>query len=98
MTVLAHEKQILEVQQTIHQLKEQNKNNPLWTQDELFKMEKKLELLKKNVYSQLKAWERVASGRHPQRPHAIDYIQNCTDEFIELFGDRTFQDDHAIIA
>ena len=56
MTVLAHEKQIFEVHQTLLKLKEQNKNNPLWTQDELHKMEKKLDLLKKNVYDQLKPW------------------------------------------
>jgi acetyl-CoA carboxylase carboxyl transferase subunit alpha len=98
MTVLAHEKQIFEVQQTLQQLKDQNSQNPLWTQEELVKMEKKLEQLKRNVYSQLKAWDRVAICRHPQRPHTIDYIQNLSDEFVELFGDRTFQDDHAIIA
>ncbi len=98
MTVLAHEKQIFEVQQTLHQLKEQNKNNPLWTQEELHKMEKKLDQLKKNVYSALKPWDRVLICRHPQRPHAIDYIQNLSDEYIEIFGDRNFQDDHAIIA
>ncbi len=98
MTVLAHEKQIFEVQQTLAQLKEQNKNNPLFSADEMQKMEKKLELLKKNVYSQLKPWDRVSICRHPQRPHSIDYIQNLCDEFVELFGDRTFQDDHSIIA
>ena len=43
------------------------------------------------------AWERVAICRHQNRPRALDYIQNCTDEFVELFGDRTFQDDHAVI-
>lgn len=98
MTVLAHDKQILEVKQTIQKLKEQNQSNPVWSQKELLEMEEKLELLKRTVYSQLKPWDRVAICRHPQRPHAIDYIQNCADEFIELFGDRTFQDDHAIIA
>jgi acetyl-CoA carboxylase carboxyl transferase subunit alpha len=98
MTVLAHEKQILEVQQTLQKLKEQNKNSPLWSQKELLEMEKKLEQLKKTVYSQLKAWDRVAICRHPQRPHALDYIQNCAEEFIEIFGDRTFQDDRAIVA
>jgi len=43
-------------------------------------------------------WERVAICRHPKRPHAIDYIKHCVEDFIEIFGDRTFQDDHAIIA
>ncbi len=98
MTVLAHEKQILEVQQTLLKLKEQNKNNPLFSPDEIVKMEKKLEALKEKVYAELKPWDRVAICRHPQRPHAIDYIQNIAEEFVELFGDRTFADDHAIIA
>jgi len=97
MTVLAHEKQIFEVQQTLERLKEQNKGNSLWSNDEMHKMEKKLEQLKKSVYSQLKPWERVAICRHLQRPHTIDYIQNICDEFVELFGDRTFADDRAII-
>jgi len=97
VTVLAHEKPILEYQQTLEKLKEQNKNNALWSQEELVKMEKKLEQLKKSVYSQLKPWERVSICRHPQRPHTSDYIQNICEEFVELFGDRTFQDDHAII-
>ena len=61
MTVLAHEKPILEYQQTLEKLKEQNKNNALWSQEELGKMEKKLEQLKKSVYSQLKPW---GEGRH----------------------------------
>ena len=97
MTILAHEKQILEVQQTLDRLKEQNKNNSLWTQEEMLDMEKKLKELKVSVYSQLKPWERVSICRHPQRPHSIDYIQNICEEFVELFGDRTFQDDRAII-
>jgi acetyl-CoA carboxylase carboxyl transferase subunit alpha len=97
MTILAHEKPILEIQHTLDRLKEQNKNSSLWSEEEIRKMEKKLEQLKKTVYSQLKPWERVAICRHPGRPHSIDYIQNICDEFVELFGDRTFQDDHAII-
>ncbi len=97
MTLLTHEKPIHEYQQLLHRLKEQNKNNPLWSQKELGIMEKKLEALKKTVYSQLKAWERVAICRHPERPQSSDYIRNLCEEFVELFGDRTFSDDHAII-
>ena len=98
MTVLAHEKQILDYQQTVEKLKEQNAHHPILSPDELEKMEKNLEVMKQSVYSQLKPWDRVSICRHPQRPHAIDYIQNLAEEFVELFGDRTFQDDHAIIA
>lgn len=98
MTILPHEKQIVEMEQTLHKLKEQNQNNSLWSKDELMRMGTKLDDLKKTVYSQLKAWDRVAICRHPQRPHASDYIQNICEEFVEIFGDRTFQDDHSVIA
>lgn len=95
--MLAHEKQILECEKTIAQVKEQNKHNALWSEDELIKLEKKLELLKKKIYSQLSPWERVAICRHPARPRSIDYIKNICESFHELHGDRLFRDDHAII-
>lgn len=98
MISLPHEKQILEVEQTLSKLKEQNKNNPLFSQEEIHKMEKKLDLLRKKVYQELKPWDRVLICRHPMRPHSIDYIREISDEFVELFGDRAFQDDHAIVA
>jgi acetyl-CoA carboxylase carboxyl transferase subunit alpha len=96
--MLAHEKQILEYEKTIAQLKEQNKDNSLWSEEELHKLEKKLDILKNKVYSQLTPWERVAISRHPARPRSIDYIRNICEDFTEIFGDRLFQDDHAIIA
>lgn len=98
MTILPHEKQIHEVEKTLQKLKEQNEKSSFLSPQEMVEMETKLSELKKTVYSELKPWDRVAICRHPQRPHAIDYIQNCVDDFVEIFGDRTFQDDHAIIA
>jgi len=95
--MLAHEKQILEYEKTIAQLKEQNKSNSLWSDDEIVKLEKKLELLKKKVYSQLTPWERVSICRHPARPRSIDYIKNICDQFTELYGDRSFRDDRSIL-
>lgn len=59
-------------------------------------IEKKEEELKK-VYSDLSSWNRVQVARHPDRPHAIDYINSMIDGFIELSGDRMFADDNAII-
>ena len=45
----------------------------------------------------LSAWDRVRLARHPDRPHALDYISELTTEFVELHGDRTFGDDRALI-
>ena len=40
MTILPHEKQIFELEQTMSKLKEQNKSNSLWSLEELLKMER----------------------------------------------------------
>lgn len=97
MDVLPHEKQIVEYEKTIRQFKEQNQKNPLFSLDELVKIEKKLDKLKEKVYSSLTPWERVQICRHPNRPRSIDYIENMCEEFVELFGDRCFGDDHAVV-
>lgn len=43
------------------------------------------------------AWEKVKLARHPKRPTSIKLIKELFPDFIELKGDRTFADDHAII-
>jgi len=96
--MLDHEKQICDYEKTIQQLKEQNKVNGIWTDEEIVKLEKKLEMLKVQVYSQLTPWERVSICRHPDRPRSIDYIKNLCESFTEIFGDRLFSDDRSIVA
>lgn len=96
MDTLPHEKQIQEYIKTIENLKKQNENNALFNQ-EIKKLEQKLEKLKEKVYSELTPWDRVQISRHPARPHSVDYIQNMTENFSELSGDRLFSDDHSLI-
>src|SRR3984893_17801469 len=42
-------------------------------------------------------WERVLLARHPKRPHTLDYINRIFTGFSELYGDRLFADDPAIV-
>ncbi|MCB1066998.1 MAG: acetyl-CoA carboxylase carboxyltransferase subunit alpha [Simkania sp.] len=95
--MLDHEKQIRDYERTIAQLKEQNKVNGIWTDEEIVKLENKLEKLKHQVYSHLTPWERVMICRHAQRPRSVDYIKNLCESFTEIFGDRLFRDDHSIV-
>jgi len=60
-------------------------------------LKKKLEEKKKEIYSDLSAWQRVQISRHPQRPYTLEYIEAITDDFIELHGDRSVKDDKAMI-
>lgn len=95
--MLAHEKQILEYEETIAKLKNSGEAQ-LWTQEEIQKLEEKLEALKTKVYQELSPWERVAISRHPSRPKSVDYIKALVKDFVEISGDRLFRDDKAIIA
>lgn len=97
METLPHEKQIVEYEKTIQKFREKNSGETLLSSEELSKLEKKLDRLKKKVYKSLTSWERVQICRHPKRPRSIDYIKNICSDFVELFGDRTFSDDHAVI-
>ena len=59
---------------------------------------KKLVDVKKKIYKNLTAWQRVQLSRHPSRPYTLDYIKGiCGDTFLELHGDRNFGDDKAMI-
>lgn len=96
MDILSHEKQIYEYIKTIEHLKKQNKNNPLFN-NEIQKLEHKLEDLKQEVYSGLTPWERIQICRHPSRPHVIDYVENISESFHELCGDRVYADDRSVV-
>ena len=64
---------------------------------------KKTELLnRKNnilqkIYSNLSAWEKVQVARHPNRPHAEDYLNLIFENIIYLHGDKKFSDDSAVL-
>jgi acetyl-CoA carboxylase carboxyl transferase subunit beta len=44
------------------------------------------------------AWQQVQLSRHQQRPTTEELIRRMTTSFVELHGDRSGADDHAIIA
>jgi acetyl-CoA carboxylase carboxyl transferase subunit alpha len=61
-------------------------------------IENKLTKLRKKIYGNLTAWQRVQISRHPNRPYTLDYIEALTKgNFMELHGDRTVKDDKAMV-
>ena len=47
---------------------------------------------------EISPWHAVELARHSDRPQAIDYIGRMTTSFVELRGDRSGEDDPAIVA
>jgi acetyl-CoA carboxylase carboxyl transferase subunit alpha len=50
------------------------------------------------IYASLSRWDRVQLARHRDRPYTADYIKLMCEEFFELYGDRRYADDRAILA
>ncbi|HEY4668478.1 MAG TPA: carboxyl transferase domain-containing protein [Tepidiformaceae bacterium] len=48
-------------------------------------------------HSDRTAWQQLQLSRHQMRPTAVDFIARMSNVFIELHGDRTGQDDPAVV-
>lgn len=93
--VLDFERPILELEKKIEEMRKYADN--LDIAEEITTLEKKVDTLRENVFSNLTRWQRVQLARHPERPYSLDYIHLMTTDFVELHGDRHFGDDKAIV-
>jgi len=97
-TWLDFEKPVVELEQKILELKAEASARGLAAGEELTELEKKADALRRDVYANLTAFQRVQLARHPRRPYTLDYVKMCFTDFTELHGDRHFADDPAIVA
>jgi len=81
----------------IEELRQLNAVDGIDLASEISRLEKKLEGLRRELYSNLSDWERVKLARHPKRPYSLDYIGSVFSGFYELHGDRIAGDDRALI-
>ncbi|MEM9897191.1 MAG: acetyl-CoA carboxylase carboxyltransferase subunit alpha [Bacteroidota bacterium] len=95
--LLDFEKPIADLEAKLKDMKELALSSEVDVSDAIKKLEKKIEQLKKDTFKNLTRWQRVQLSRHPDRPYTLDYIYEITDDFIELFGDRTVADDKAMV-
>mgnify|MGYP001213768105 FL=1 len=94
---LDFEKPIIELEEKLTQIKELASKSGKNLDDEAISIEKKINDLKKDIFSKLTRWQKVQLSRHPNRPYFLDYIYKMTDEFIEIHGDRFSKDDKAMV-
>ncbi len=97
MAGLDFEKPIAELEKKIQELRNFVVGKKIDLSSEIKRLEDKLQHLRKDIYSNLTAWQKVQLARHPQRPYSRDYISMLMSDFIEIHGDRVFGDDKAII-
>ena len=78
------------------ELEELSKTTKLDIGDEVEAVRRKLAAAIDETYRDLSPWDQVNVARHPERPVTGDYCERLFDDFVELFGDKTFGDDPAI--
>ncbi|HXU10381.1 MAG TPA: acetyl-CoA carboxylase carboxyltransferase subunit alpha [Candidatus Binatia bacterium] len=66
--------------------------------DEIERLERRLQVLRQEVYARLTPWQRTLVARHPKRPYTLDYVGLLFTDFVEIHGDRKYADDPAIVA
>jgi len=94
---LEFEKPVVELREKIDELKRFTQDSDMDLSSEITKLEARLERLEEDIYTNLKAWDRVQIARHPNRPTTLDYIEHLFTDFFECHGDRYFGDDEAIV-
>ncbi len=96
---LDFEKPIIELQGKLDDLREHPEKHSLGVnfEEEIQLIEKKLEETRRQIFSNLTAWQRVQVARHPKRPYTLDYLATTFSDFHELHGDRLFAEDRAMV-
>ncbi len=94
---LEFEQPIIELERRIDDMRSYASVEKIDLADEIAKLERKVERLRDEVYSNLTRWQRVALARHPDRPYTLDFVSMMFTDWIELHGDRHFADDKAIV-
>lgn len=94
---LDFEKPLESLEEQLEQLRMSAQEGSVDVQEEIKNIEKKIGVIKREIFSNLTPWQKVQLSRHPERPHSLDYIQHIFDSFEELHGDRCFKDDGATV-
>ncbi|PYJ42983.1 MAG: acetyl-CoA carboxylase carboxyl transferase subunit alpha [Verrucomicrobia bacterium] len=93
---LDFERPIFELERRLEDLKNHSDKHDVDLDPAIKTLEAKLRETRRQIHDNLTAWQRVQIARHTQRPFALDYIERCFTNWIELHGDRRFADDTAM--
>ncbi len=91
------EKPLVELEERIQELRTFTKEREIDFSREIESLEQKADALRREIFADLKPWQRVLIARHNRRPTTLDYIEYMIDDFVELHGDRVYRDDQAIV-
>lgn len=97
MHILEFEKPIAELEGKIEELRHLTDGGDVNIADEVARLQTKVDKLLRSTFAKLSPWQKTQVARHPDRPHALDYIRGLITDFTPLSGDRCFGEDNAIV-
>jgi acetyl-CoA carboxylase carboxyl transferase subunit alpha len=97
LTFLDFEAPIASLYEELMKLRDVQERTGVDLRDKMSAIEEKMKEKRKEIYGKLTTWQRIQVSRHPERPYSLFYINAIAKNFIELFGDRSFKDDKAIV-
>ncbi len=97
-TYLDFEKPVSDLEGQIQELRRLEASDNVSVADEIAALEAKARDQLATIYAKLTPWQKTQVARHPDRPHAKDYLSRLVTDFEPLAGDRKFGEDRAIIA
>ncbi len=97
-TYLEFEKAIADLESKIAELRAlESSGDGVSIAEEIKKLEQKAKASLLDIYSKLTPWQKTLVARHPDRPHALAFIEPLIEDFTPLSGDRYFAEDAAIM-
>lgn len=95
---LDFEKPLAEIEGKAEELRAMaRKSEGMDIEEEAKALDRKAATMLQDLYKSLTPWRKCQVARHPERPHAKDYIETLFTEYTPLAGDRNFADDHAVM-
>src|SRR5260370_24152912 len=95
---LEFEKPLAELEKKIIALQRKGERLKRDEYKQLREAERDLHRRTEEIYKNLSSCETVQVARHKDRPYSAEFIRLIGEHFFELHGDRSFSDDHAILA
>src|ERR1039458_7584722 len=88
VTFLDFEHSVSELENKIEQLRYVQDDSALDISEEIDRLQKKSQMLTRDIYAKLTPWQISQVSRHPQRPYTLDYIEHLFTDFEERSEER----------
>ena len=95
--LMEFEKPLSSLYKKVDELRNLTESGRIDLSQEIRMMERRIEHLKREIYSNLSPIQIVQIARHIDRPTTLDYINLVCEDFIGLHGDRIYADDPAMV-